>query len=158
MFRKECGFKSLLAHHCIIMEKPHKQLLVVLGILEHEGKILVLRRVSNVAIWHHKWQFPGGKAECGESTEQAVIREIHEETGLTVANPELLGIHTHHWDHPDFTQQTFLVTYRVQAPSKDVVLLPHESDDYQWVTPEEYVNLPDHLDGNVELFQKLYVR
>ena len=40
----------------------------------------------------HGWNFPGGHVEQGEFVTPSVVREIREETGLTIENPKLCGI------------------------------------------------------------------
>ena len=57
-------------------------------IYDHDGNILVEDRVAQ------DWPglcFPGGHVEPGESFVEAVIREVWEETGLTIENPKLCG-------------------------------------------------------------------
>jgi 8-oxo-dGTP diphosphatase len=39
-----------------------------------------------------KWSVPGGLVELGESVEEAVVREVHEETGLIVVEPRLVDV------------------------------------------------------------------
>ena len=56
-----------------------------------EGKLLLAGRVGNKG-----WQFPQGGMLLGESSEQAMYRELHEEVGLTEADVEILGI-TSNW-------------------------------------------------------------
>ncbi|EKA00984.1 MutT/nudix family protein, partial [Streptococcus sp. GMD6S] len=44
---------------------------------------------------NNRWSgyaFPGGHVENGEAFAESVIREIYEETGLTIQNPQLVGI------------------------------------------------------------------
>jgi 8-oxo-dGTP diphosphatase len=55
---------------------------VVAGIIEREGRILICRRKA--AQSHPlKWEFPGGKVEDGETSQQALARELDEELGIT---------------------------------------------------------------------------
>lgn len=57
-------------------------------IYDEKGSVLVQNRISP------KWPgitFPGGHIEPGESFVESVIREVKEETGLTIKNPNLCG-------------------------------------------------------------------
>lgn len=55
--------------------------IVVAGIIEREGKILICQRTANQA-HPMKWEFPGGKLEAGESPAAALVRELREELGI----------------------------------------------------------------------------
>lgn len=138
------------------MVLPHKQIFVAVGIVEYEGRFLMVRRVSNESTWHHRWNVPGGKASLGESPEETLRREVLEETGLEIGTPELLGIYTHHWQLPEHTQQTFVASYRVRALHDHIVLNEAENDAYRWVTLDEFYKMENHLDGNIEMIKTLY--
>lgn len=134
---------------------PNKQLTIVLAVVENNGRFLILRRIDENPIWHHKWELPGGKIEPGETPQQAMQRELWEETGLSINDFELLGVATHNWDLPDYTQQTFIIAYRTQSKTDEIILQSDENDDYQWVTHEEFEK-EDQLNGNKELITQLY--
>jgi 8-oxo-dGTP diphosphatase len=55
----------------------------VAGIAVHGKKLFIARRVPGGDLGE-KWEFPGGKAEEGESCEDALVREFREEFGVTV--------------------------------------------------------------------------
>jgi mutator protein MutT len=61
-----------------------KRRIPCVGALVHDdtGRLLVVRRAHEPAAGH--WSVPGGRVEPGESDEQAVVREVLEETGLHV--------------------------------------------------------------------------
>jgi 8-oxo-dGTP diphosphatase len=63
------------------------------AVITHEGKVLLVRR--RIKEGSLSWQFPGGEIESGESASQAAVREVREETGLTVAGSKVLGERTH---------------------------------------------------------------
>lgn len=70
-----------------------------------EGRLLLVRRGRDPQAG--RWSVPGGRVESGESLAQAVVREVAEETGLTVVCGPLVGwverIHlTHHFVILDF--------------------------------------------------------
>src|ERR1051326_646610 len=56
-----------------------------------------------------KWEFPGGGVEFGEKLEDAIVREMREEFGITIGDLELLCVNDHlipaekqHWVSPAF--------------------------------------------------------
>ena len=62
-----------------------KHIEVVAGVIEHDGKILCMERDQGKYDYvSFKWEFPGGKIEEGETLEQTLIRELHEELEIDV--------------------------------------------------------------------------
>ncbi|MGV9938868.1 NUDIX hydrolase [Streptomyces sp. NPDC003401] len=66
---------------------------IAAAIVVHEGRVLMVRR--RVSEGQLSWQFPAGEVEPGEEREAAAVREIQEETGLTVEAVKLLGERVH---------------------------------------------------------------
>ncbi len=63
--------------------------------IEHQGKyLMLLRNKKKVDASKNKWIGVGGKFEEGESPEECVIREVKEETGLTLLDYKLRGVVT----------------------------------------------------------------
>ena len=71
------------------MSKTENVELTVLCLIEDGDKILLQNRVKKD--WRG-YALPGGHVEPGESFVDAVIREMKEETGLTILNPRLVGV------------------------------------------------------------------
>ena len=76
--------------------------LTVSAVIEDNGRYLLIEEFSMGDVVINQ---PGGHIEAGESPEEAVIREVREETGCDVGCGELIGIYL--WIHPQ-TRQQFL--------------------------------------------------
>ena len=68
-------------------------LLATLCYVKRDGNTLMVYRNKKPNDIHEgKWNGLGGKFEAGETPEECVIREIHEESGLSIQNPNLCGL------------------------------------------------------------------
>ena len=72
-------------------------------VYDKEGNVVALDKVGKN---YSGTTFPGGHVEPGETFKESVIREIYEETGLTIQNPRLTGIY--HWMTGDIRNVGFL--------------------------------------------------
>ena len=69
---------------------PKQPIVGVGAVIIHKGRILLEKRKNEPG--RGKWSIPGGLVELGEKCEQTAIREVKEETGLTVDRPEHLDV------------------------------------------------------------------
>jgi ADP-ribose pyrophosphatase YjhB (NUDIX family) len=80
--------------------------LTVAAVIEHEGRYLL---VEERAMGRRVLTQPGGHIEADESPEQAVVREVLEETGCTVKCEDMIGVYL--WIHPQTRQQFLRIVY-----------------------------------------------
>jgi mutator protein MutT len=77
-----------------------------------DGKILLQNKALG-KFGEGKWNGPGGKIKSIETPLEGVIREVKEETGLTILNPKLNGVIDFYFGEnpkPDWNTYVFLVT------------------------------------------------
>ena len=105
-----------------------KTIEVTAAIIIKDGKVFATQR--GYGDWKGWWDFPGGKREAGETPQEALIREIHEELEAEIEIGELLD--TVEWDYPAFhlTMHCFLCT----LISESMHLNEHE--DAAWLSAE----------------------
>lgn len=86
--------------------------LVAVGILVNDGKVLLVRRGMNPG--KGLWGMPGGYVDMGEVIEEAVEREVWEETGLKTQARRLVGLHS------EAGQAQVLAVYEMESVSGEV--------------------------------------
>ncbi len=76
------------------------------GILHHEGLFFIQQRQDD-DVWGGLWEFPGGRIKKGESPEEAMIREVREETDFAVTDVRYFKTVIHHYMHYKVTLHGF---------------------------------------------------
>lgn len=106
------------------------------AVVEDRGKILIVQQKNKPGRPGPKMVLsqPTGHVEQGETIEEAVVREVKEETGYTVRPTSLIGVYLKQW--PDKTSIRFSfhceLTDEEQAPIKD-----GEIDEVLWLPIKE---------------------
>lgn len=123
-----------------------KKIEVVAAIIQEEGKILATQR--GYGEFKGGWEFPGGKVEPGESMQEALVREIHEELAIFID----VGKHikTVEYQYPSFflTMHCFLCTIK----SGTILLLEH--DAAKWLKIEEFSSV-NWLPADIEVLDQV---
>ncbi len=108
-------------------------------ILVRDGKVLLGKRKGSHG--QGMWGFPGGHVEYGETPEACAIREVYEETGLTITSPR-----TGPYTNTIFTsseKQYITLFFIADAPSGEPqVCEPEKCEMWQWYSWNE---LPEPL-------------
>ena len=111
------------------MDRTEIAELTVLCLIQKENKILLQNRVKTD--WRG-YAFPGGHIEVGESIVDAVVREVREETGLTIIDPKLCGIKQFPLKDGKYENGRYLVfLFRVDKFSGEVV--SSEEGEMRWI-------------------------
>ena len=119
---------------------PERPYLAASAAIVRDGKILVVRRARPPA--HGLFTLPGGVVEVGETLAQAVVREVSEETGLTIEPVALAGFRE--TIVPDaqarverhFVILCFAARWRAGEP-----VLNEELSEARWIDPAELADL-----------------
>lgn len=106
-------------------------------ILNKEGKFLVLRRSKTASAKPLSWDLPGGVLDFGEDPVKGIIREIKEETGITIKKIEPFDIEARIAPNKEFW---VTIAYKTQCGSQDVKL-SFEHDEFRWLSLKEFLKL-----------------
>jgi 8-oxo-dGTP diphosphatase len=114
------------------------QRIAMKAVIVKDGKVLVLREAETNpdGTKAGKYQFPGGRIEPGEAFEDALHREVMEESGLTVAIE--YPIHVGEW-RPIIkgVQNQIVAVFFVCSLVDGVVRLSIEHDEFKWIDPDD---------------------
>jgi molecular chaperone GrpE len=114
-------------------------------------EVLLLKRSKKVPWNAGKWDLPGGHVDEGESVEEAIKREVREETGLEVELDTVIKVSEFPKESRQFRDEKRGLRYLAflkegQNPQK-VKLNKREHSEFQWLSLQEAIKLMDEEDG-----------
>lgn len=113
---------------------PDEYMIYALGLLENNsGKFLITRRTLDKKWAAGAWEIPGGGASAGETSLDAVRREVYEETGIDLEGLEPLSVYSYKNPDPDGGDNYFcdIFHFRIDFEIDDVKIQPEEVSDYR---------------------------
>jgi 8-oxo-dGTP diphosphatase len=116
---------------------PQRPFLAVSAAIVRDGKVLAVRRARKPAI--KLYTMPGGAVEAGETLFEAVMREVREETALTIEPVALAGHREAIMrDSEGRIERHFVILcFAARFVSGDI-RLNDELDDARWLAPHEF--------------------
>jgi 8-oxo-dGTP diphosphatase len=122
------------------------------AVVLNSGRVLLVRRGKPPLMG--KWSLPGGMVELGETTRQAVAREIAEECGLTIRVGEVAGVLERlvHDDEGRIRYHWVLVDY-VAFVESGTLCAASDADEAQWVEVEAVDRL-ETTDGLMDMIRR----
>jgi 8-oxo-dGTP diphosphatase len=131
------------------------RLSVKMIVRDESGRCLLLKRSMSSKGNPGKWDFPGGKIDPGEAFNDALIREVAEETGLAVS---ILGVAGTAESELSTSKVVYLILEgRLESGQ---VRLSNEHDDSLWVDPQELptVDLADQFRPFAKVYSQACAR
>jgi 8-oxo-dGTP diphosphatase len=120
----------------------------IVGVIRRAGRVLVIQRGPATTFAGH-WSPPTGRLEVGESQEQALVREMHEELGIHVRPIGKV------WESTTDNGAFRLHWWTAEEDGSDLRPDPLEVSDARWVTSEEFLALEPTFQGGRNFFGEI---
>ena len=121
------------------MKYDEFHLTVQAAIMRPDGRFLITRRKLTKSWGAGWWEVSGGGVLAGETSREAVIREVREETGLDVTSAKSDLAFTYRRDNHEEKNNYFVDVYRFELDfdESDVTVQEEEVEEFRLATPEE---------------------
>ena len=121
---------------------------VAAALIRRDGRFMICRRPAHKTR-AHQWEFVGGKAESGETPEQALRRECLEEIGVEVEVGDIFAQVDH--IYPDIAIHLTVFNASIKG-GKEPLMLEHEG--IKFITPDE-IPLYEFCPADEEILKKI---
>lgn len=115
----------------MISQTPRHSVSVSAAVVDEEGRVLVIRRTDN-----GRWEPPGGVLELDESIHDGLVREVREETGITVEPGPLTGV------YKNMQRGIVALVFRCRVV-EGFAATTHEAAEVTWLSPAEVLEAMD---------------
>ncbi len=112
-------------------EFPATPLAGVGAVIVDHGRVLLVRRGNEPA--KGRWSIPGGLIELGETLHQAVMREVHEETGLLVEPMGLVELLDRIYREDNLVRYHYVIADYLCRVTGGTLAAASDADDVRWV-------------------------
>jgi len=102
-------------------------------IFNDDKKILLMKSYK----WNNMYCLPGGHIELGETAEQAVIREVKEETNLDIVDIKFHCVQDAIFAETFYQKRHFVFLDFICKATTNYVILNDEADEYKWININE---------------------
>lgn len=126
-----------------------KTIKVVAAIIKEGNRVFATQR--GYGEFKDGWEFPGGKIEAGETSQEALKREIMEELEMEISVGELID--TIEYDYPNFHLSMECFWCKIVAGE----LVLKEAEDAKWLTKDK-LNSVEWLPADITLIEKIRSR
>lgn len=140
--------------HTTLPNEFNPRFTVVSCYIECNGKILLLLRHDSKTEGN-KWGAPAGKIDGNESEQQAILREVKEETGLDIGPTQLDYLTKVYVRYPEYDFVYHMFRTRIPMEKEPRISLhANEHKDYRWVEPKDALclDLVPGLDACIKMF------
>jgi 8-oxo-dGTP pyrophosphatase MutT (NUDIX family) len=114
-------------------ELAHLAVPASLVVVAHANTVLMM-----FDSWRKQWELPGGTREPGETTRQAAVRELREETGIQLVDLTLAAVADFDLTKPE--RRELLAVYRVRLQVVPRLTANDEALDFRWWSPSKPVS------------------
>ena len=136
-------------------EKLYPEPVVGALVFNKKGEVILITSWK----FNGKYVVPGGHIEIWESMEEALKRELKEETNLDIEDIEFLMVQEGtNMKNSEFHEERHFIflDFIAKTKNEDVILEEREADSYVWVTPKDALKLD--LNKSTRIFIEEYIR
>ncbi len=133
------------------MDQKYPEVTVGALVFNNEGKLFLMKSYK----WNNNFVVPGGHIEVGETMEQALKREVKEETNMDIYDIDFIHYQESIFNEIYWKKKHFIfLDFSCKTDSVDVQL-NDEATEFIWVSPEEALSMP--LESFTRTFIKKYL-
>jgi ADP-ribose pyrophosphatase len=111
--------------------------IAVAGIVFNKNKVLIIQRSENDDVFPGLWELPSGKRENFEKSEDALVREVKEETNLDVIKIDPIHVFEFKVDKEEEIRDVTQISFLVELIGKPIVKLSEEHQNFVWVIEDQ---------------------